>query len=328
VNPSRDLLVVGVDIGGTSVEAVVTDADGGVAGPVVHPTDASTPERVLASAVSAIRSALVDAGRDAGSLRAIGLGVPGQVDLSTGVVRLAMNLNLDDGGYPLGPLVQEEFAAPTTVENDARAAALAAYDLLRGTTPGLRTLAYLGIGTGIAAGLVTEGRVHRGRDGMAGEIGHVVVAPDGHPCRCGLTGCLEAMAAGPAIQRLWPTEGRPAEELFRAAAEGDSRAIRVAEEVSGHLALAVQWLVAAYGADLVALGGGVGSIGDPLLAEIRARLAELAERSDLARRMVPPDRVVALPAGFPSGAIGAAALARRRFVDGEGEDREREGGAA
>lgn len=311
-------LFVGVDIGGTSIEAVVSDAQNGVVRSGVTPTDSASGELVLASAVHAIRGLMK--GGDTDGIRGIGIGVPGQVDVDSGVVRLAMNLNIGDGGLAIGRLISGEFGLRTTVENDVRAAAVGAYESLRRDHLNLHVLAYLSIGTGISAGFVIDGRLHRGRDGMAGEIGHVVVADDGPECRCGLRGCLEAVAAGPAIQKVWAGgQERPAEDLFRAAAAGDSDAIPVARAVSAHLARAVQWLALAYGADLVVLGGGVGAMGDPLLSAVRDRLAGWAARSPLARRVLPPERVVAMPTGFPTGAIGAAAVARNRLA-GAGEE--------
>lgn len=326
-------VVVGVDIGGTSVEAVAVDGSRTMLSRGSAPTDTASGASVVASAADVVGRTMRDLGPTARIL-ALGVGVPGHVDGELGSVRRAVNLNIDEDGLAIGPLLEEAVGAPAVVENDARTAALGAYDHLAETRPGLRYLAYLGIGTGISAGFVEDGILHRGRDGAAGEIGHVVVDEDGPPCRCGLRGCLEAVAAGPAIARRWPVSNEPAARaLFAAAAAGDPRAVPVAREVAGHLTAAVSWLVAAHGADLVVLGGGVGSIGDPLLSLIRERLAARAERSEVARRMVPPDRVVAMPAGFPTGAMGAASLARMLAGRGTGESnrgmarRAAEGGA-
>jgi glucokinase len=312
-------LFVGVDIGGTSVEAVLADRSNRVLARGTFPTDPASGEGVLASAAEAIR--IVVAGYpEASGIDGIGVGVPGQVDVETGLVKLAMNLNLGDEGFPVGTRIADHFGTRTTVENDVRAAAVGAYEILHRDSPGLCVLAYLSVGTGISAGIVIDGSLHRGRDGMAGEIGHVVVVDDGPECRCGLRGCLEAVAAGPAIGRVWAEgRGRPAEDLFSAAEAGDPEAIRLAAVVSGHLAHAVQWLAMAYGADLVVLGGGVGSM-SPLLSSVRTRVAGWADRSVLARHMLPPDRVLAMPADFPTGAVGAAAVARRRFDPVLGEE--------
>jgi glucokinase len=318
---SADRVFVGVDIGGTSVEAVVADPANRVLARGTATTDATSGRQVLRSAVEAIQDVLREGWGASNHIVGIGIGVPGQVDRETGVVRLALNLNFgDDAGFPIGREIAQRFNVPTSVENDARAAAVGAYEALIPDHPDLHVLAYLSIGTGIAAGVVIDGRLHRGRDGLAGEIGHVVVEAGGATCRCGLQGCLEAVAAGPAIARLWPGDGhRPAQGLFEAAAAGDPEAVRLAGSIGGHLANAVQWLALANGADLVVLGGGIGAIGNPVLAAVRTKVADWADRSSLARHMLTPDRVISMPHDFPTGAIGAAAIARLRLEDPGGD---------
>jgi predicted NBD/HSP70 family sugar kinase len=315
-----DGLFLGVDVGGSTVEAVVTDRMHRVLAHGLVPTDASSAEGVVASAVGAIRRALAEGAGAAEVVAGIGLGVPGEVDADRGLVRFAMNLNIDERGLDAGRAVGDAFGLRVALENDVRAAAVGAYELFRPTTPGLHTLVYLSIGTGISAGVVVDGRLRRGTHGLAGEIGHVVVVEDGPECRCGLRGCLEAVAAGPAIGRMWPSaDGKSAQALFGAAAEGRPEAVAAAAALTSHLTQAVQWLALAHEADLVVLGGGVGSVGGPLLEAIRARVAGFAERSALARRMVPANRVTAVPTGHPTGAIGAAAVARERLgADGAG----------
>jgi glucokinase len=309
-------LFVGVDIGGSTVEAVAVDADGRVANATSLPTRADDGDGVLLSALAAVRATI----NGVDDLGGIGVGVPGLVDASAGTVRLAMNINIGAEGFPIGPKIEAEFGLPTTVENDVRAAALGAYE--RFATDGeLRTLAFIGIGTGISAGVVIDGRLHRGHDGLAGEIGHVPVVSDGPKCRCGLNGCLEAVAAGPAIARLWPdARSAPAEELFLAAAAGDPKAVRAAGVVAGHLATAVHLVSSAYDPDLIVLGGGVGSLGDPLLSEVKSCLAGAAESSALARHILLPERVVSAPRGLAIGAIGAAAVARRGIGGDRGDE--------
>ncbi len=324
----RDGLYLGVDVGGTSVEAVVTDPEHEVVGRASLPTDVTDAGRVLDSTVGAIRRAL-EGVADPSAVAGIGIGVPGQVDEATGVVRMAMNLNIGEEGAPIGTGIADAFGLPTTVENDVRAAAVGAYEVVSPQVDDLQTLVYLSIGTGISSGVVFGGELHRGRDGLAGEIGHVVVDDDGPLCRCGQRGCLEAVIAGPALRRLWPSaDGRHAQELFGAATAGDPAAAAVAEMLTRHVTETVQWLALANGADLVVMGGGVGSV-DELLSSVRDRLSAFADRSELARRMVPPDRVLAMPTGHPTGAIGAAAVARRRLGGGRpdaGSEEARAGG--
>lgn len=314
-------LFVGVDVGGSSVKAVATDDARNVVTHVQLPTDASGADAILTSAATAVDRVLEDVG-DAKTVAGIGIGVPGQVDPATGVVRMAMNLNIGDEGVPIGTSIADRFGLDTTVENDVRAAAVGAFQALQPRTPDLNTLVYLSIGTGVSAGVVIGGELFRGRHGLAGEIGHVVVDEDGPACACGLRGCLEAVVGGPALRQMWPSvDGNHAQDLYRAAAAGDATAAAAAHGLTVRLTETVQWLAIAYGADLLVMGGGVGSLGEPLLSSIRDRLSAFADRSELAARMVPPDRVVAMPTGHPTGAIGAAALARQRLSDARADSK-------
>jgi glucokinase len=326
VNRPRSLYV-GVDIGGSTIDAVAIDESENVVARSSRATDADDGDRVLLGAIESVRAVLNEVPGAANDIIGIGVGVPGLVDSAAGSVRLAMNINIGPEGFPIGPKIEAEFGIPTTVENDVRAAALGAYrHWERAERFDVRTVAFLGVGTGISAGLVLDGRLHRGREGRAGEIGHVPVVADGPECRCGLRGCLESVVAGPAIARLWPTSSdTPAEELFRAAAEGDAAARRAALTVATHLASAVHLVSSAYDPDLIVLGGGVGSVGEPLLSAVKACLVESGQRSTLARHIVAPERLVSVPRDLPIGAIGAAAVARTNF-GGVGGAEHRSGG--
>ncbi|MCY7418027.1 MAG: ROK family protein, partial [Chloroflexi bacterium] len=227
-------VVLGIDIGGTKTAAMVVDSADEVLGRAERPTDRHAP---LLVAVEVARAALVAAGAADGSLRAVGVAVPGDVDARTGIVRLAVNLEAQD--LPLGALLAEMLGAPCYVEHDARAAAtwLAARPGATGD------LAYLSIGTGIAAGVVLDGLPLAGDNGLAGEIGHCIADPDGPLCPCGLRGCLEAVASGPAVARAAQAAidvGEPsllrdrpadtvitADAVYAAAARGDLLALQV-----------------------------------------------------------------------------------------------------
>ena len=189
-------IVLGIDIGGTKTAAMVVDAADQVLGRAERPTDRGAPVRV---AVEVARAAMSGAGLPMTSLRAVGVAVPGDVDARTGTVRLAVNLDALD--LPLADLLGQVLGVPCFVEHDARAAAtwLAARPGVTGD------LAYLSIGTGIAAGVVLDGLPLAGDNGLAGEIGHCVADPDGPMCPCGLRGCLEAIAPGPAVARAAQT---------------------------------------------------------------------------------------------------------------------------
>src|SRR5690606_1022165 len=146
------------------------------------------PEALLGTITRAVRTVLAEVRATPRQIRSIGLGVPGLVDPATGIVQLAVNLNLQR--YPLGPSVAARFKTPAFLENDVRTAAVGAFAYVQQTEP-VQSLAYGSIGTGVAAGVILNGRLHRGHNGMAGEIGHMIVEPGGARCNCGQYGCLE-----------------------------------------------------------------------------------------------------------------------------------------
>ena len=161
---------------------------------------------MLSTAVEVVRELRVD-GQE---LWPIGIGVPGLVDAEAGSVRHAVNLDLDGGWLPLGRELEQLLGHKVVVENDVNAAALGAAALLPAGVP--RDLAYLSIGTGLAAGIVLDGRLRRGVHGAAGEIGHIPVDPAGPLCACGQRGCLELTVSGAALSASY---GGSAQDLFR-----------------------------------------------------------------------------------------------------------------
>lgn len=195
---SEQSYAIGLDVGGTKTEALIVDQHHQVQSRVCNPTDTTNPERVMAGITQTVYEALHRAHATPQQVQVIGAGIPGLVNPETGVVRQAVNLNLDS--YPLGPALTAEFNTPTFLENDVRAAAVGAFAYINRHEP-VTHLAYLSIGTGISAGLILDGNLYRGVNGMAGEIGHAIIEPDGMLCRCGIRGCLETVIAGPAIIR-------------------------------------------------------------------------------------------------------------------------------
>lgn len=301
----KDGVLIGIDIGGTKTHAAAFDHDYKTLADVRIPTDTGDPALVG----SMVTDTIVELGDriDGRGIDHIGIGIPGRIDRESGLVRQAVNLGIGDRPLDLAAHVASVSSAPCLVDNDVNVAALGARQLL---DPDRADLAYLSIGTGIAAGVILDGRLHRGRLGVAGEIGHFPVDPEGPPCECGLRGCLEAVASGAAIARQWPgTNGlSPAQSLFRSATSGDERARAVLQSVTDHLARAVYLLAITFDVGRIVIGGGVADLGRPLLAEITAGLDTLASRSPFVRSLQLPSRVTLKPEG-PVGAVGAAALA-------------------
>jgi len=285
---------VGLDVGGTKTLGVAIDDDDRVVAQVRTRTGWGD-----AAVVAGIAAAVAVLQQQVGPVRSVGVGIPGQIE--DGRVTHAINLGIDDLDLwaALAPLVP----APVAVENDVKAAALGAY-ALRGL-PG--SLAYLNLGTGVAAGIVADGRLWRGARGAAGEVGHICIDPAGPPCRCGQRGCIEALAGGAALADRWRRAGElPVRDLFDAADAGDSEADALRAGAVRAVAAAVQVLVLTTDVDVVVLGGGLTGLGERIAAPVRKELNSRAVASDFLRSLRLDGRVTLLPAGSPAAALGAA----------------------
>jgi glucokinase len=314
----RPDLLVGVDVGGTKVAVLVVDSRYQVRSQVTSPTVLDSPQSTLAGIAEAVRQAVELAGADMSDVVRVGMGVPGRVDTATGSVRRAVNLGWED--LPAGQILSAQLGVPCLLENDVTLAAAGAQRYVGG--PAAQNMAYISVGTGIAAGLILEGRIYRGAHGLAGEIGHMIIDPNGPLCRCGARGCLEALAAGPAVARLGEeAAGAPghtllhrhrpitAGDVYQAAREGDPAALAITHKVAGYLALALQQLIVAYDVECIVLGGGVSRNGDAFLQPILAELARLRENSALTGEVLQPDMIRLLPPDYAAGPWGAALLA-------------------
>lgn len=307
--PAAARLRAGLDIGGTKTLAVVVDERERVVGQASAPT-VRGERPVVDGAVGVVRKALGAAGVGLGALATVGIGTPGVVDTAAGTVRHAVNLGLGDRPVALADRVSTALGrVPVRVDNDLNVAALGAAHL---ADPGRGAvdLAYLALGTGVAAGLVLDGRLRRGTAGAAGEIGHVVLDDDGPPCPCGQRGCLELYASGSALAAAWPTpQGRhPPAELVAAVAAGDERARAAWTTFTDAVAAGVLLLGLTVDVPVVVLGGGVARLGQPLLVGVRQSLARAAARSAFLTSLDLPARVRLSPPDVPVAAVGAALL--------------------
>ncbi|BAS27910.1 ROK family protein [Limnochorda pilosa] len=317
---------VGVDVGGTKVAAGIVTANGDVLAwasrAVARGASASTVVEEIRDAVEEARSR-ARVGWEA--VRAVGVGAPGRVDPQAGTWEGSSNLVLDSGAVPLRYQLEAWAGLPTFLENDVKAAALGEFHhgVGHGLGTGTRSLLYVSVGTGLAAGLVMDGELFRGT-GEAGEIGHIPVVADGYPCNCGQRGCLETVASGRALARWarevvedaqWATsmgrqrlDGAPlnGQDVLEAAARGDRAALDLRRRLARGIALAVVIGVRAYDPDLVVLGGGVAVGGErPLLDEVRAAVGTLAPELRKAEACVH-----LTPLGHLAGVVGAATVAR------------------
>lgn len=298
-------VLVGIDIGGTKIHAAAFDSQLNLVTEIraVTKPNGSSLARKAADVVAELRRGLSD------PVDGIGIGVPGVVDHVAGTVRQAVNLGIGDTPVELAALMAEATGVPCRLDNDAKVAALGARQLI---DPELDDLAYLSIGTGMAAGIVLGGRLHRGHSGVAGEIGHFPVVPGGPQCKCGLRGCLEVVASGAAIARQRPeVEGHsPTTALVAAVASGDTEAQVVLTQLGDHLAAAVYLLAVTYDVGRIVLGGGVAEAGAPVLDTVVQGIRRLERESAFVRSLELPPRVSLVPEGGV-GALGAALLVKR-----------------
>jgi glucokinase len=295
----------GLDIGATKTSGVAVGDDGDVLAEVREPTELG-PAGLLRTAARVVERLTELGGR--GPSGAIGVGVPGLVDVERGVVEHAVNLGLNGDRLRLAAVLGEQLGRPVLVENDVNAATLGAAEVT-----GATDLAYVSIGTGLAAGLLLDGRLRRGHDGAAGEIGHMPVDPAGSRCTCGQRGCLETIASGSALAASWPSDGTPpAQALFAAARTGDPAALVERDRFAGAVAGAVRLLALTVNVETVVLGGGVAQLGEALRVAVADALREQAAASSFLTALDLPGRVRVLPAGVPVAALGAALVGRSR----------------
>lgn len=304
---------VGLDIGGTKTDAVAVDSAGTIVGRSRLETGWGA-DAVIWTVLEAVRTLIAQVAQP-GAIESVGIGIPGQVEPGTGRVVHAVNLGVEE--LDLAAAVEPELGVPVRVENDVKAAALGAYALRHAGSNARGSMAYLNLGTGIAAGIVAGGELWRGARGTAGEVGHISIDPRGPLCRCGQRGCIEALAGGGAIAERWGHRGAlPVRDVFDAADAGDAGAGELRAGLARGVSAAVRVLVLTADVDAVVLGGGVSGLGRRLMADVTAELAASAETSPFMRSLRLDERVELLPAGSPAAALGAALVGSARDQEG------------
>ena len=313
----RDTASVGVDLGGTNIRAAVFDDGMGILSRSEKPTRAQEDaDAVIQRVAACVREALERTSVAAEEVAGVGVGAAGLTDWRTGVVVLASNLGWKN--VPLKERLEQELdGLRVEVDKDTNAAALAEARLGAGRE--FRHFLYVTAGTGIGGGLILDGTLYRGATGGAGDIGHVVVDPDGPRCGCGDHGCVEVFSSGAgmvdrareiltgggaeAASSAMTAEGLTTETMFEAAKEGDAVAAQVVETAGRALGLALADYVNINNPEAIVLGGGVIRAGraytDPVERELRRRaLPALGEIV----KLVPPGL------GDDVGVAGAALL--------------------
>lgn len=293
---------IGLDIGGTKTDAVAVSHTGDIIGRVRRATGHGA-DAVVADVLDSVRELQAEAGFEIVDVRSVGVGIPGLVDAAHGRVLHAVNLGVES--LDLATLAGTELGVPVAVENDVKAAALGAASLLGSRAAS--SMAYLNLGTGVAAGIVADGRLWRGARGTAGEVGHISVDPSGRRCGCGQRGCIETLCGGGAVARAWARPGAfPVRDIFDAADAGDPEALVLRTDLARGAAAAVRVLVLSCDVETVVIGGGITALGERLGDLIRNALIADAAGSPFLRSLHLDERIELLPSGSPAAALGAA----------------------
>ena len=291
--------VVGIDVGGTRIKSALVTPDGQVLAEAVRPTPDKVGDQLGEVAAKAVveLTARVD---EAVDLLAVGVAVPGLVDDVTGIGVWSANLGWRD--LDLRGSIAAHVDVPVAIGHDVRSGLLAEHRL--GAAREADNVLFVPLGTGLASAILCRGQLVTGSL-WTGEIGHIVVVPDGPLCACGQRGCLEALSSAGAIGRRWSEATGlvgDAEEVARRAEAGEPEARRIWQEAIDALAIMVAPVVAAAGTELVLIGGGLVHAGDTLLQPLRTALtARLGGRDDVAVR--------AAALGDRAGSLGAATIA-------------------
>ncbi len=314
-------LVAGVDIGATSIDIVLADFSRNVI--ARHSETAIVrdgPQPILDKVSDSLHQMILDNHYKIEQLTGIGIGVPGPVDFSTGTL-LSPPIMPGWDRFPIIPTMQKSFPlANIVVDNDVNLMALG--EVTHGVAKNINNLIFIKIGTGIGAGIISFGKIYRGSNGCAGDVGHICVDKNGPICSCGNAGCLEAVAAGPAIaergknaalcgdssvlKKYLENNGGSlkAEHVGDAAREGDPAAIEIIRTSGELIGDVLASLVNFFNPGMIVIGGGVSNIGNLLLSSIRQGV--LNRSLPLATRDL---QIVFSSIGPEAGVTGAVSMA-------------------
>lgn len=304
-------VVIGVDLGGTNLRTALVSQNGDVADKVKEPTRASDGHaKVVQKLIENIKLQQDRALRDGIKIAAVGVGAPGVIHAETGVVVKSPNFP-DWNNLPLKKELEIALALPVSIENDANAAALG--EQWRGAGRGLASMIFLTLGTGVGGGIVLDGRIWPGADGMAGEIGHMTIIPDGRKCGCGNTGCLEMYASSRGIVMTYQERSArlqviTSEEIYQAARDGDALAGDVMNDMGRLLGIGIANLINIFNPEMIVIGGGVKDAWPLFMEAVREEIKKRAFEYPAARTQIVPSVL-----GDDAGMIGAAALAFQKL---------------
>jgi glucokinase len=298
---------IGVDLGGTNLRAAAIDAQGKMLDKIAGSTDLKAGrDVVIADMVQSIEALRARLGEH--NLRGVGIGLPGFILIDKGIILGSNNMPEFDN-YPVRDEIEKQLGAKVILENDANAAALG--EKWMGAGRDVDDLVLLTLGTGIGGGIIVNGRVLHGHLGMAGELGHLTVVPNGNPCGCGNRGCVEKHASATAIVAMArliglghdKTRDLTSEDVYKLAVDGNERAKAIFRSMGEALGVALANLINIFNFPLYLLSGGPLPAWDYFAP---AMMEEVARRSFTYRNA--PTRIERATLGNEAGLFGAAYL--------------------
>ncbi|MBI5700566.1 ROK family protein [Candidatus Saganbacteria bacterium] len=285
----------GIDIGGTKIASAIADSNGKIVSDINVPTHADQGKtKVIANIIKSVKTLI--AGNKV-KVSAIGIGAPGPIIYDKGIIINPPNLS----GWKkvnLKSILEDEFNMPVYVDNDANCAALG--EALFGAGVNAKDFLYITVSTGIGGGIIIDRKIYRGKNGSAGEFGHMIIDPSGYKCGCGNYGDLEAMASGTSIRKR---SGDDAMAIHIKAGQGDKKALKVIDETTKYLGMGLANLINIFNPELVVVGGGLSNMGELLLKPTRKYAKEYS--LPLPYSSV---KIVRAKLGSNSGVMGAIAL--------------------
>lgn len=318
---TREHAVAGVDLGASHCRVALLDIGGATLATQENPLAIGDgPDSVLRHVERTVHGLLEEAGRTRGALKAIGVGVPGPVEFSTG---RPVDPPIMPGWhqYPIPEFFAARFGVRALVDNDVNVMALAEQ---RRAFPDCRYLLYIKVGTGIGCGIVADGQLHRGAQGCAGDIGHIRVAELDELCRCGNSGCLEAVAGGASLAAKLAGLGLDAtsgSDVVRLVKSGNREAVLMVREAGRAVGEVLAGLVNFFNPDTVVMGGALAAVHDQLL--MRRKEAVYRRSHPLATQLL---RIEPSRTGENAAAVGAGILAIEHALSPGQVDREVAGG--
>ncbi|THE15471.1 ROK family glucokinase [Bacillus timonensis] len=316
-------LLIGIDLGGTTIKLAFITQEGEIITKWEIPTDKSG-DKIIPDISDAIEAKMNELQLKKEQFVGVGMGAPGPVNFEEGVFYKATNLGMKEM-FPLKAELEKIIGLPAAVDNDANVAAIG--EMWKGAGEGAKDLICVTLGTGVGGGIISNGEVVRGVNGAGGEIGHITSIPEGGTlCGCGKTGCIETIASATGIARLAKeaiqtknesslireqferTGEITSKDVFEAAAKGDKLAKNIIDHVTYHLGLALSHIANGLNPEKIVVGGGVSKAGEHLLLPLKKQFKRFAFS-----RVADGAEITIATLGNDAGVIGAAYLAKTKL---------------